>query len=293
MIIIKIIIILAILTGSVLAEIKVVTSTSDLAYFVREIGKEKVEVEAIAPPDADVHFVEVRPSHMIKVARAEILFKVGLELDMWMDKIVDGSRNSRLVIVDCSKYIRPVEVPAFKADARYGDLHRFGNPHYWLGPQNVPAITDVIVEGLSRLAPGEESYFRANQKQLLENIETGVAAIRDKLDKLKGREVIFYHNSWPYFNEFSGLVAAGFIEPYPGVPPTPTHIKELIDLVTQSDIRVIAIEPYFDRRVPDKIASASKAQVVILHPSIGGRQANESYLDWLKGNVNALWEDLP
>jgi ABC-type Zn uptake system ZnuABC Zn-binding protein ZnuA len=205
-----------------------------------------------------------------------------------MDRIIDGSRNNKLHIVDCSQYIEPLEVPTYQADARYGDIHRFGNPHYWLGPQNVAPMTQAIVEGLSAADPEHAREFEHNRQQYLVELEKELPDLREQASQLAGKEVVFYHNSWPYFNNFTGLVTAGFIEPYPGVPPSPSHMAEITALVQGRKIRVIAVEPYFDRRVPDKIASDTGARVITLYPSIGGRNKDETYLEWLKGNMAAL-----
>lgn len=274
------------------AKTKVVASTADLAWFAEVIGGDLVDVDAIAAPDADIHFVEVRPSYMMKLAKADVALKVGLELDLWMDKLIDGSRNGKLQVVDCSKYVKPLEVPSFEADARYGDLHRYGNPHYWIGPQNVEAITDAIVEGLSDADPSNAEVYSQHQAAYLEQLNRDLEQLKPETDKLKGQQVVFYHNSWPYFCQYTGLEAAGFVEAYPGVPPSPSHIKEMIDLVAKRKVKVIAIEPYFDPRVPKKIAEASGATVIKLYPSIGGRHDHESYTDWLKGNLDALKEAL-
>lgn len=275
------------------AKIRVITSTADLAYFAHEVGGELVEVESIASAKADVHFIEVRPSHIIKVSKADVVLKVGLELDMWMDQLIDGSRNSDLRIIDCSEYVEPMEVPSFKPDARHGDLHRFGNPHYWLGPQNVPAIVQAVVEGLAAAEPEQARVFEANAQRFLSDLETGLSGLSSKVDRLRGASVVFYHNSWPYFNEYVAIMAVGFVEPYPGVPPSPSHIKELSRQIREKGIKVIAIEPYFDDRVPQKIAAGSEAQVVTLYPSIGGRKEGETYVQWFEGNLDALLGALP
>jgi len=273
-------------------EINVVTSTSDLAYFADKIGGDLAKVGSIASPKSDIHFVEVRPSYMAKLARADIVFKVGMGLDQWMDQLIDGSRNSKLTIVDCSKYIEPLEVPTFKADARHGDIHPEGNPHYWIGPQNTESILKAVTEGLASVDPANDSVYRSNMAILLDGITASVSGMQSRTDRLKGIEIIYYHNSWPYFNEFTGLHAAGFIEPYPGVPPSPSHVKKMIELVGNRKIKIIAMEPYFDRRVPDKIANETGAEIVVLYPSIGGRQKGETYQDWLEGNIDALLEKL-
>jgi ABC-type Zn uptake system ZnuABC Zn-binding protein ZnuA len=261
-----------------------------LAYFAREIGGDLVDVSYIAPPSGDIHYVEIRPSYMMKLNKADIALKVGLELDTWMDRLIDGSRNSRLTVVDCSKYIEPEEVPTFRVDASYGDLHRFGNPHYWLGPQNVGEIVQAITEGLSAADHANADTYSANAEKFLTQFESELDQIRDMAAPLEGREIVYYHDSWPYFNTFTGLVAASFIEPYPGVAPSPTHVKETIDLVNSRDIKVLAVEPYFDKRIPRKIAQDTGARLVTLYPSLGARDKNETYLEWFEENINVLLE---
>lgn len=270
--------------------IKIVTSTSDLAYFARIVGADKVDVTSIASPTADLHYVEVRPSYMVKMKDAQLVLSVGLELDTWIDRIIDGSRNARLKKVDCSKYIAPLEVPAFKPDASYGDLHRYGNPHYWLSPENVVPITRAIVEGLAAVDAANEQFYRDNRDEFLEELESKLPGIKVFAIPLTGIEMITYHNSWPYFAHYFGMELAGFIEKYAGVAPSPSHMGEIIDLVKKDQIKIIAMEPYFEKRVPQRIAEATGAKIVTLYPSIGGRNADEDYFDWLRGNISALIE---
>lgn len=272
------------------AVVRVVTSTSDLAYFARSIGADKVEVSSIASPDADLHYVEVRPSYMVKMRDADLVLRVGLELDSWIERIIDGSRNSKLKKVDCSKYVTPLEIPTFKADASYGDLHRYGNPHYWLSPANVEPITRAIAEGLTSVDPGNESVYEDNRAKLLAEINMELPAIKALAASLAGLEMITYHNSWPYFAEYFGIELPGFIEKFPGVAPSPSHMSDIIELIKKDHIKVIAMEPYFEKRVPQRIAESSGAKVITLYPSIGGRNESENYLEWLRGNVNALVE---
>lgn len=269
-------------------KLNVVTSTADLAYFAQQIGGDLLEIEVIASPTADIHFIEARPSYMVKVARADVALEVGMELDMWMDNLIDGSRNSDLVIVNCSKYIEPMEVPTFKVDASRGDIHPQGNPHYWLGPQNVPMILRAIVEGLSTGDPEHADVYERNAEQYTAALQRKLDELGDLRRQAEGIDVIFYHNSWPYFAEWSGIDVAGFIEPYPGVPPSPSHIKNLIDMVASRNIKVIAIEPYFDSRVPGKIAQATGATVVTVYPSVGGRDTAEAYVDFVRANLQTI-----
>lgn len=287
----KIITLLALLFPlSAQATVKVLTSTSDLAYFAKEIGGSLVEISSIAAPGADLHYIEVRPSYMVKMRDADLVFAIGLELDTWIDRIIDGSRNSKLKKVDCSQYVEPIEVPSFKADASHGDLHRFGNPHYWLSPDNVEPITRAILEGLMSVNPANSDIFTQNRDRFLESLNSQLPEIKALAAPLVGIEIITYHNSWPYFAKYFGIKLAGFIEKYPGVAPSPSHMGDLIELVKKQHIKIIAMEPYFESRVPQRIAESASAKVVTLYPSIGGREKTESYIEWLRGNINALLE---
>lgn len=270
--------------------LSVVASTTDLAYWAGEIGGEHVEAEAIASPTADLHFVEVRPSYMAKLSRADVVIKVGLGLDGWMDRLIGGSRNPDLRIIDASAHVRPMEVPGAKLDARHGDIHPEGNPHYWIGPQNVPAILKALLEGLSLADPERADAYRQRHAATLAAFERVVHEAAELAEPLRGRELVLYHNSWPYFAEHFGLRALAFVEPFPGVPPSPTHVKDLHDLLREREIRVIGMEPYFDRRVPERLAGDTPARIVILYPSIGGREPSETYRDWLLGNLRVLVE---
>lgn len=273
-------------------DIHVVSSTTDLAYFAQAIGGDKISVTTIASPLHDPHFVEARPSSMMKLRRADVALKVGLELDLWLDNLVDGSRNDDIIVVDCSRDIRPVEIPAFKADARYGDLHRYGNPHYWMSPENVPAVTVVILEALCEVSPQNCDEFTMRRDSLVAVIDQGVRQLKDSAANLSGAEILFYHNGWPYFNDFFGVTAAEFIEPYPGVPPSPSHLGKLKSLIQDQGISVIAVDVYFDHRVAEKLAEETGARVVTIYPSLGGRDEDENYLEWLSGNALALREAL-
>ncbi|MBU0983372.1 MAG: metal ABC transporter substrate-binding protein [candidate division Zixibacteria bacterium] len=275
-----------------MAEVNVVAATSDLACFAREIGGDEVTVTTIASPRSDVHFVEVKPSYMMKLRRADLVLRVGMDLDMWMQQLIDGSRNDHVKIVDCSRYISPLEVPTSKVDASRGDIHTMGNPHYWTTPVNVEPITDAIVEGLIAVDPDHTELYQLNQKRFLRTVTDAVNGLAEKLARLDDQPVIFYHNTWPYFTAFTGIRAVAFIEPYPGVPPTPSHVARLTEAVRKEHVRVIAIEPYFDRHTPDRIAAAGDAKVVTLYPSVGGRQDGETYADWLEGNITTLLEAL-
>jgi ABC-type Zn uptake system ZnuABC Zn-binding protein ZnuA len=275
--IIMFLIVLVTATTPTAAKISVVTSTTDLASIAEFIGGDAVDVTSIARGTSDPHFVEVLPSYMVRVQKAKIYFKLGMDIDRWAAPIIDGSRNGKLVIVDCSKNIQPLEVPTGKVDASMGDVHTRGNPHYWLDPDNGAIVAETIADALAHADPGNIAVFRAN----LEEFRTELAARKvrwgETAQALRGMKLVTYHNSWPYFARAFGIEVDDFVEPLPGIEPTPSHTARVIDMMKAQGIRVIGVEPYFSKRTPETIARATGAAVVELPPSVGGAPGANDY----------------
>jgi ABC-type Zn uptake system ZnuABC Zn-binding protein ZnuA len=259
------------------AKIKVVTSTTDLASITQSIGGDAVEVTSIARGTSDPHFVEVLPSYMVRVQKAQVYLKLGMDIDRWAAPIIDGSRNGKLVIVDCSKNIQPLEVPTGKVDASMGDVHTRGNPHYWLDPDNGAIIAETIADALTSVDPGHAAGYAANLERFRAELGARKAGWAESAAPLAKMRMVTYHNSWPYFSRAFGVVVVDFVEPLPGIEPTPSHTAQVIDVIKAQDIRVIGVEPYFSKRTPETIARATGAEVVDLPPSVGGAPGADDY----------------
>ena len=261
----------ALTVGSLLAApVTVVTSLPDFAVIARAIGGDLVEVDSIVKGNRDVHSVELLPSLMLKVRRADIYVKVGLDLDAWSRQLIDGSRNAGLVVVDPSAGIEVLQVPTFKVDASHGDLHAYGNPHYWLDPANVRPIGEAILEGLARVAPQHAATFRANLDAYVKRVDAATAGWQQRLAPFGGAQLVSFHNSWPYFEKRFGLRVVEFLEPKPGVPPTPTHIAALQELLKSGRVKAILMESYFDDRVPAMLSRTTGVPLVKVPILVGG-----------------------
>jgi len=275
-----IIVLLAVLFAApagALAKVKVVASTSDLASIAELIGGDLVEAEAIVNGKKDPHFVEVLPSYMVKVGRADVYLKVGGDLDYWADRIIDGSQNSGLLIVDCSQNVEFLEKPTTRIDASMGDIHRQGNPHYWLDPANGTIIAETIAASLSRVDPGNSAAYERGLEEFRSRLEAKTEEWRRVAEPIRGMEIITYHNSWPYFARAFGIEIVGFVEPQPGIEPTPSHTAQLISMIRSRNIKIIGKEPYFSSRTPDSIARQTGASVVEMPPSVLGADDATDY----------------
>jgi zinc/manganese transport system substrate-binding protein len=269
------------------AEVRVVTTLADLADLTRQVGGDKVKVDYIVRGDQNPHFVEVKPSYMMKLKSADLFFMIGMDLEMWAPQIIDGSRNSTLLVVDLSKDITKLEVPA-RVDASQGDVHRFGNPHYWLDPRNVRVIVSEIINALIRISPNDEGYFRANAESYLKRLDQKRAEWERVMKPFAGAKVITFHKSWPYFAAWLGIEVADQVEPKPGIVPSPSHTAELIRLVRDAKVNTIIVEPFYDTSAPDQIARATGAKVIRLSTSVGGVDAAKDYVSLMDYNVATL-----
>ncbi len=273
------------------ATVRVVATLPDLADFARQIGGSKVQVDFIARGNQNPHFIEVKPSYMMKLRSADIFLQVGMDLELWAPQIVDGSRNANLLVVDLSRNIQKLEVPA-RVDASQGDVHPYGNPHYWLDPRNVRTIFGEIIAALVRIDPADENYFRANADAYLKKLDGKIREWEAAMKPYAGRSVITFHKSWSYFARWLGITVAEYIEPKPGIQPSPSHSAKLIGLVRQGGIKAIIVEPFYDDSAPRQIAAAGGAKVVRLATSVGGVDAATDYISLMDYNIRTLADAL-
>jgi zinc/manganese transport system substrate-binding protein len=274
-------------------KIRVVATLPDLKALAEAVGSDLVQVESLARGTQNAHDVEVRPSLMVKLRRAELLIVNGLDLDYWADPLVQGSNNARLIRggigqVDASRGIPLLEVPTGRVDRSMGDVHPQGNPHYTLDPDTVPIVTANILEGLARVAPEHRGAFEKQRRQFLDRLNSARERWTKLLEPFKGAKVITYHNTWIYFLSRFGLALAGTVEDRPGIPPSPPHLATLIRTMKEQKIRLLIAEPFSDRRVAELVAREAGAKLLVLPPAVGGVKGVNTYLDLFEHNVAAI-----
>lgn len=275
------------MTGAAEAKLHVVASINDLASIAASVGGEQIEVHSIARSTADVHHVEALPSYMVRVSRAQLYLKIGLDLDQWADAIVDGSHNPDLTVVDCSSGVEVLEKPAGKVSAVMGDVHPLGNPHYWLDPRNGAIVGRTVAGALARIDPGHADEYRARAEALALEIQTRYDTAAHQLAGLPNRDLITYHASWPYFAHAFGLTIVGTLEPIPGIPPTGRHLQELVALVRERKVPLVLQEPYFSDDAAEFLQRETGVRVARVSPSCSDATAG-SYLAHLDELVSAI-----
>jgi len=280
------------------AALKVVTSLQDFASIADAVVGKRVETLALARGYQDPHFVEPKPSFILKLSRADLLIVAGLELEIgYLSPLIDQSRNDKIRpgaagYLDASAGCDILERPAGVVTRAMGDVHPFGNPHYWLDPENGRVIARAIAGRLAKLDPAGAAEYQANLAAFEAKLTGGEKRWEAALAPYAGTELVTYHNSWPNFLKRFKLVAAGYIEPKPGIPPSPSHTVEIIDLMRQKKIPVILMEPYFDRKTPAQIAEKTGATLLIFIPSVGGVPETKDYFSLFDYDVKLLAETL-
>jgi zinc/manganese transport system substrate-binding protein len=274
--------------------LKVVTTTSDLGAIAQEVGGTKVSVVSLARGYQDPHFVDPKPSFILEVSRANLLIAVGRELEIgWLPPLINNSRNAKIqpgaaAYLDASLNVKILEIPTGQITRAMGDVHPAGNPHYWLEPDNGRRIAQAIRDKLTELSPGDKAYFAQRYDDFDKRLAAAETRWKATMAPFKGAKIVTYHRSWPNFMEYFGLDVIGYVEPKPGVPPSPTHTLELIGAMKQQGAKVIVVEPYFDLKTAQSIATQIGGKVIVLAPSVGGTKEATDYIKLFDYDVDLL-----
>src|SRR3981081_454632 len=265
------------------SKLQVMTTTTDLASIAQEIGGDKISVESVARGYQDPHFVDPKPSFLLKLSKAQLLIVVGLELEIgWLPPLITQSSNSRIQVggpgyLDASRFARILELPTGQVTRAEGDVHPLGNPHYWLDPDNGLRIAKGIQNKLSEMRPSDAGYFAQRYDSFEQRLKQADQRWLADMKPYAGRKIVTYHRSWPNFAEHFGLNVIGYVEPRPGIPPSPQHTVELIGQMKRDGVKIIVVEPSFDLKTPNSIARETGGQVVVLMPSVGGEKEITDY----------------
>jgi zinc/manganese transport system substrate-binding protein len=275
-------------------KLRVITTLTDLASLTQEVGGDKVDVEALARGYQDPHFVEPKPSFLLKLRNADLLVCVGLDLEIgWLPPLITQSGNGKIQpggtgYLDASQFAEILEIPQGTLTRAEGDVHPLGNPHYWLDPDNGRRIAKGIAAKLGEMDREDTAYFQQRYQDFAKRLADADRKWQAEMAPYRGRMEVTYHRSWPNFAKHFGLDVQGYIEPRPGIPPTPSHTIALVNLMKRESIKIQLIEPYFDLKTPNSIASMTSGKVVVMLPSVGGKPEVTDYFKLFDYDIRIL-----
>jgi len=275
-------------------KLKVVATTEDLGAIAQEVGGDRITVESLAKGYQDPHFVEAKPSFILKLKDADLLIVVGRELEIgWLPPLIQQSRNAKIQqgadgYLDASLHAKILDIPQGQITRAMGDVHPSGNPHFWLDPENGTVVAKDIAAKLAQYRPNDKAYFDQRLNDFTNRVTEGLKRWTAAMAPFKGVKVVTYHRSYPNFADRFGLDVIGYVEPRPGIPPSPGHTLDLIQEMKRQQVKVILMEPYFDQKTPNSIASQTGAKVLVLPPSVGGEKSVTDYMKLFDYDVNLL-----
>jgi zinc/manganese transport system substrate-binding protein len=277
------------------AKLKVVATLPDLASLAREVGGDKIDVTALAKPTEDSHFVDARPSFVVQLRDADVLIDGGAELEIgWLPPLLQNARNSKIEVgkpgrVQASQGVRLMNVPT-SATRAAGDVHAMGNPHFVVDPIIAKTVALHIAQAFTAVDPPNAAAYDANYKKFEATINARLQEWGAAMLPFKGQNVVAYHDSWVYFAHRFGLNIDTFLEPKPGIPPSPSHLAEVIEKMKAQKIKAIIVEPFHDRKIAEKVASSTGAKVVDFAQYPGALPNTDTYvklIDKLVANLTA------
>jgi ABC-type Zn uptake system ZnuABC Zn-binding protein ZnuA len=277
-------------------KLNIVTTTTDLADLARNIGGDKVSVISLTKGNQDLHSIEPKPSMIINIKKADILIVVGMDLDLWAKSLVEAARNSKVMIggkgyLDASVNITKLDIPA-KVDASMGDIHIYGNPHYWLSPENGKIISKTILDKLIEIQPTDADYFKKNFDEYIVKLDQNIKKWKEMLKPFAGTKIVTYHDSWPYFAKEFNLSIDGFIELKPGIPPSPAHVVSLIQKIKADNVKLILAEPFYDIREAERISKDAGIKYIKVASSVGAFDGTDSYIEMFDYNISKIVDAL-
>lgn len=277
------------------AKLNVVTTLPDFGALVREIGGANVDVTTLAKPTEDPHFVDARPSFVVALRNADVLIDGGAELEIgWLPPLLQNARNAKLEVgkpgrVQASQGIKLMGAPQQLTRAA-GDVHALGNPHFCIDPIIAKTVAQHIAQSFIQLDQANTLTYETNEKKFENTINAKLQEWGAAMLPFKGQHVVAYHDSWPYFAHRFGVEIDVFLEPKPGIPPSPSHLAEVIQQMKAQKIKAVIVEPFHDRKIADKVASETGAKVVDFAQFPGGLPDTDTYvklIDKLVANLAA------
>lgn len=283
------------LTGpTAFAAVNVITSTEDLAAIVREVGGDQVTVESLAKGYQDPHFVEAKPSFIFKLNRADLLVAIGRELEIgWLPPLITQSRNAKIQPgaaghLDASLTVKILDIPTGQVTRAMGDVHPQGNPHFWLDPENGRRVAQAVQNKLTELSRADAAYFAQRYADFDRRLRDATKKWKAMMAPYQGVKVVTYHRSWPNFADAFGIDVIGYVEPKPGIPPSPAHTLNLEQAMKQQNVKIVLVEPYFDLKTPNAIGRDTGAKVLVMLPSVGGVKKVTNYFQLFDYDINLL-----
>lgn len=269
--------------------LNIVVTIPVLKDLTEQVGRPYVRVTSLLSGYENEHTYSPKPSDLVAVRKARLLFEVGIGLEVWVSSLVKNAGSSSLRVITTSKGIALLrDRPDHDSTAHAAEEADRGNPHVWMDPENAATMMRHITEALIQADPAHAKEYRANQASYLRKLDQLRGELSARLARLTDRRFISHHPAWPYFARRFGFQVVGTIQPQSGSEPSARHLHNLIAMIKKNRIKVVVSEVQLSQKIPDLLAKETGARVVVLTTLPGGLPHTETYLDMLRYNVLQL-----
>jgi ABC-type Zn uptake system ZnuABC Zn-binding protein ZnuA len=269
--------------------LNIVVTIPVLKDLTEQVGGAHVRVTSLLSGYENEHTYSPKPSDLVAVRKARLLFEVGIGLEVWVSLLVKNAGSASLRVVTTSKGIALLrDRPDLHGGAHAGEGDERGNPHVWLDPENAMTMMRHITEALIQIDPAHATEYRANQASYLRKLDQLRGELSERITRVADRRFIAHHPAWPYFARRFGFQIVGTIQPQSGSEPSALHLHDLIAKIKKDRIKVVVSESQLSQKTPELLAKETGARVVVLTTLPGGLPHTETYLDMLRYNVLQL-----
>lgn len=259
------------------AALNVFACEPEWGALAQELGGDKVSVYSATTALQDPHRIEARPSLIARIRSADLLVCSGSELEIgWLPLLLTQSGNSKIQLgtpgyLEASQYVAKLEIPKV-LDRALGDIHPGGNPHIHTDPRNISKVAAALEERLAQVDPANAGTYHSRAKAFLDRWQVAIARWEKEAAPLKGVPVVVHHKAFTYFINWTGMREVASLEPKPGIPPTPSHLAELIDQMKSQPAKVIVYSSYNSPQAAQFLSERSKIPTVMLPFTVGGTE---------------------
>jgi zinc/manganese transport system substrate-binding protein len=257
------------------AALNVFACEPEWGALAQELGGDRVSVYSATTALQDPHRIEARPSLIARIRSADLLVCSGSELEIgWVPLLLTQSGNSKIQLgspgyFEASQYVVKIEIPKV-IDRALGDIHPGGNPHIHTDPRNIAKIAQALEERLVQLDGANADGYRSRGKSFRERWQAAIGRWEQQAAPLKGVPIVVYHKDFSYFINWVGMREAGSLEPKPGIPPTPSHLAELLDQMKRAPAKVIVYSPYNSPQAAEFLSTRANIPTVMMPFTVGG-----------------------
>lgn len=268
--------------------VHIVATTTDIQALIKVVAGDKVDVESLAASTQDPHSLELKPGQIARLRSASLIVRIGLDHEPWLARVqfsapvLNLSENVRLL---------QTETPRLRVE-RQSHVHAFGNPHYWLDPENAKAMVISLSQVLGKAIPADKVYFDGNRDTFIRQVDERMVLWKKALAPYAGTRIVVVHDTWTYFADRFNLSIVATAEATPGVPPSPAELAKLYSRMREAKVRLVVADPNSNNSLVRQIAEHGNAEIVALIPSVGADAAARDYLSLVDLNVDRLLKAL-